>query len=132
MDHYQLLPNSTEPFKIIIAGTLRNLAANERNRIAIANAGAIPELVLLLHECQDISGKIHATSDLARLALDLLNKRIIAESGAIEILENLMEHTESLLFRIEAARIFNNLAIIMKLLPHMILSILKKLWVDYI
>ena len=113
MDHYQLLPNSTEPFKIIIAGTLRNLAANERNRIAIANAGAIPELpvVLLLHECQDISGKIHATSALARLALDLLNIGIIAESGAIEILENLMEHTESLLFRIEAARIFNNLAI---------------------
>ncbi|KAI7741262.1 hypothetical protein M8C21_022870 [Ambrosia artemisiifolia] len=64
---------------------------NPENRILIANCGAIPPLVKLLHSANQ-KVKEHSVTALLNLSLDEANKRLIAREGAIpaviEVLQN--------------------------------------------
>jgi len=77
-----LARDGTEAQKENAAGALRNLAANDANKVAIAEAGGIAPLVALARDGTEAQ-KENAAGALRNLAANDANKVAIAEAGGI-------------------------------------------------
>jgi len=77
-----LARDGTEAQKENAAGALRNLAANDANKVAIAEAGGIAPLVALARDGTEAQ-KEEAAAALAVLAVNDANKAAIAREGGI-------------------------------------------------
>ncbi|XP_065847828.1 U-box domain-containing protein 15 [Euphorbia lathyris] len=64
---------------------------NSRNRVSIANNGAIPPLVQILYY-PDSKIQEHAVTALLNLSIDETNKRVIASEGAIPAIIEVLQH----------------------------------------